>query len=526
MAKLARRKMEGISLYRPFPAAEAFHECGAKWRILDGSNRAGKTLAAAAEAVRAWLGCDPHDKYIRAGGKSLVIGLDGDHIAQMWSKCALPGAFKIIPDEHSGLMRAVRPSKDDPAVLDPYDDAYREKWRDAPPLIPPRMITGQVAWDDKAKGIPRYVRFATGWRVLFRSSEGKSPQGENYHLGWIDEQIANEQFYLELVRGLVALGESHRHAPKGIWSATPQTCNLQLYELREKADRMEGDIAAFQLLIKDNPIIPESEKLEFYYSLPEDEREVRYNGIYAVDLQRIYGDYDPAGIHGVEPFDVPPTWSRVLVLDPGRQCCGTIMAAVDPEEKHIWVYDAFEHKGGDAESWAQVIREKYDGIKFDSIVIDQQMGRQHPPGSGKNVAEQYAGALKAVGIEPLAPGPLGGFHRGSNDVDAREKSLLTLLSVRAHGLFSGTPTLQIFKGICPELDRQIRRAQSDPKTGKRAKQKEDLLVCLEYLAAFGPVYRPPVDEAAPSRHAVWEAFQAKRRRLQQHAPNVNPGVSM
>jgi len=518
--------MEGMAMYLAFPAAQYFHSCLSKWRVLDGSNRAGKTLAAAAEACRAWLSCDPFNKYIPVNGKSLVIGLDGDHLGQMWAKCAQEGAFKKIKDEHTGAWRAVRGNPLNTDELDPYDDAYREKWRDAPPLIPERMIKGNIGWEDKAKGIPRFVAFTNGWPALWRSSEGKSPQGEHYQFGWIDEQIANEQFYLELVRGLVSTGESEQHKPRGFWSATPQTSNLQLYELRERADAGEGDVGAFSLLIKNNPFISDKEKLEFFYSLPAEEREVRYNGIYTVVLRRLYGAYDAQGIHGCEPFPIPDTWTRVLVLDPGRKHAGTVLAAVDPEEKHLWVYDAFEHNHGDAESWAQVIKEKSDGVRYEYMVIDQRMGRQNTVGDSVTVALKYMRALKEVDIEPVQRGPLEGFFKGNDDVSAREKCLLSMLNVRSYGAFSGTPQLKIFKGCSGELDRQIRHAQINPKTGKREKVKEDILVCLEYLAGFNPAYKLPTLDCDTKEDLVWKAFQEKKKRMARQPSRRSKGISM
>jgi hypothetical protein len=512
--RLVKRRMEGLALYCPLPAAIPFHASQAKWRVIDGSNRAGKTLVGAVCSSRAWLGCDPYDKFVKTNGRGLVIGLDGDHLAQMWAKCSLEGAFKIIKDEHTGLWRAVRPDPNNHRVLDPYDAAYKEKWKDAPPLIPPRMILGRIAWEDRAKGIPRLVRFKNGWTVLFRSSEGKSPRGEHYHMGWIDEQISNENFYVELVRGLVQLGESDKHRPRGIWSATPQDCNLQLYELRERANTGQGDVEAFQLHIDDNPFIPDEEKLEFYNSIPEEERQVRYHGQYAVVLKRVYGEFSATegGPHGCEPFSIPPDWTRYVGIDPGRRHMGSVFLAVDPEERHVWVYDGFDLLARDADSWAAEIAARQGEQRFEAMVIDQQMGRQHPPGAGLNVAEQFWEALKKVNALPRREGPLAGFYPGSNDIDAREKSLLSWMSIRAYGPFSGTAKLRVMRGMCPKLEKQILRARIDPKTGKRAKTEEDILVGLEYLAAFDPRYYAPEGVKDEQVYDVWHAYQEKLKR--------------
>jgi hypothetical protein len=86
LAKLAKLKAESLVLYNALPASREFHKSQAKWRVLDGSNRSGKTFAACVECARAWCGCDPYDKYPRVGGNSIVVGGDGDHVGMFWQK--------------------------------------------------------------------------------------------------------------------------------------------------------------------------------------------------------------------------------------------------------------------------------------------------------------------------------------------------------------------------------------------------------------------------------------------------------
>lgn len=520
--KLVTMEGESLRLYRPLPAVVPFHESMATWRVLDGSNRSSKTLSAAVESVRAWLGCDPHDKYIKRNGKSLVVGLDGDHIAMMWQKCAEPGPFSLIRDEQTRQWRSVRTDPNNPLVLDPYDTAYCEKWKDAPPLIPPRMIAGRVAWEDRAKGIPRFVRFTTGWNAHWRSSMGKPPQGQHLNHGWFDEHIENGEFYSETVRGLVPLAhEARQHWPRAIWSATPQTSNYQLIDLRETADAGSDNVHAFKLLIEHNPFVPDDAKRAFFDSLAEDERQVRYFGVAAVAGKRLYPRWDPMGMHGCVPGKLPPTGARYVVLDPGRQHCGTLFVLVDSEEEHVWVYDGFDLRHGDAAAWAGEVKKRQRDTRFEAFVIDQQMGKQHPPGSGLNVAQQYFAALEEAGVQPRSQGPLGGFFPGTNDVPAREEALLGWLEPRGSGPFSGTAKLQVLRGCLPELEKQVRRAHMSLRNPKKREElQEDLLVCLEYIAAFDPRYRVPVPVEQPEvTRTVLERLHTKLRRKQnRHKP--------
>jgi len=512
---LAKIRGEALALYNPLPVAEWFHACMKKYRVMDGSNRAGKTLAAAIEAIRFFLGCDPYDKAIRNNGKAWVVGLDGDHLSLMWSICSKPGAFSKIRDERTGVWRAVRPDPNDPLHLDPYDDAYREKWRDAPPLIPARLIKS-AAWEDRSKGIPRKIVFQTGWESLWRSSKGDSPQGDHLNLAWIDEQIENEDFYREAQRGIVGLAESPQHIPRLIWSATPQNLNQQLSDLREEAERGSQRVGAFKLLMSHNPYVPDEEKQGFFDGLSYDEREVRWYGNPAVARQRVYPAYDPQGIHGYDAFGIDLSrWTRYVGVDPGRQDCGTAFFAIDPEEKHVWLYDIFDLRNSDAQHWAGEIARRQHGMRFEAFVMDQKMGQQTRPGAGLNTAQHYFDALRQAGVQPNSPGPMNGFFPGMYDVRAREDALLGWMVIRGTGPFAGTPILQIQRGLSPELDKQFRDAKY--RYGKRDKRPaQDLLVCLEYMAAYGPRYRRPVpvstrETAKPA--TVYDEFLARQKRL-------------
>ena len=138
--RLAKQKLrienEGLNLYMELPMGSEFHATNCFARVADGSNRSSKTTTVVVEFSRAVTASDPHDKYLTTNGSALVVGLDSDHLSMLWSKASEPGAFKIIQDEVTQRWRSVRPDPNNPLLLDPYDLAYAEKWRDAPPLIP------------------------------------------------------------------------------------------------------------------------------------------------------------------------------------------------------------------------------------------------------------------------------------------------------------------------------------------------------------------------------------------------------
>lgn len=481
--RLVKMDMEGLALFVPLITAVPFHESEAHIRMLIGSNRAGKTLHAAAEFAAVLSGV----KY-GAKGSAQVVGLDGDHLANpMLSKLIDEDAFNIIRDEQTRLWRAVRPDPSNPTRLDPYDDAYREKWKSAPPLLAPRLIK-DIAWEDVRKRIPRYVR-TVGWESLWRSSKGKPSLGRDFDYFFIDEQIENEQFYYEGMRGLT---DRHGHL---VWSATPQNTNPILMDLLEKAEDGHANFHTTTLLISENPYLSDAAKQQFYDAIPEEERQVRWFGKPAI-LGRMIYSYQPMTLHGVDrkAHSLPEEWTRYAVVDPGgggRQGhVGCLHLAVDPEEKHIWVYDGYETSHTDAAKWAAGMKQREPRYGYEALVIDQQAGQQKPMAAAKTVAQQYSEALQAAGVEPHTKGPMYGFMRGSKDVLARTEALKGWMTVRdlGTGMGAGTAKLKVLHNCSEKLDRQLKRAQYDDNGKRVTKYPEDVLVCLEYAAGYDPRY--------------------------------------
>jgi hypothetical protein len=522
LVKMHQLRMEALRLYLSLPHAEEFHQSRAKWRLAIGSNRAGKSLSCGVEFSRAVIGMDPYDKYPRNGGNAIVVGADSDHLAMQWRTISEEGAFYIIQDEQTRLWRAVRPHPNDPTQLDDYDDAYREKWKPAPPLIPRRMYA-KPAMEDAGKGVPRVVNFHTGWKSLWRTGNGHPQKGAHYNLGWLDEDMQNDQFYEEVNRGLVGLNEPEKWAPKGIWSATPQTDNMKLIELRELSDAGAEHIKSFFFTIDQNPYVPASERRAFFESMNEQEREVRYYGRSAIEGRYVYSMYDPQGVHGCEPGDILPNCAHYLFADPGSTCAAALFVAVDPFEQHAWVYNGFTVKNCTIQQWAGEVAQRCPDVLFEAAIMDQQAGRcKHGYGGEVTTAKQWWDALIRAGVRVKTQGNMGGsgFYASNPDIAYRQAALQDWMLPRDSGEWRGTSKLKVVRGCFPDLDKQIRHAQMQQvkrtdrtvRTEKRASRTEDALVCLEYAAAFSPSYREPEKLTEHKDLAVYRMFQEKQKK--------------
>ncbi|MDZ7378498.1 MAG: terminase family protein, partial [candidate division KSB1 bacterium] len=463
-----------------------------------------------------------------ARGRGIVLCLTWDHIAVIFGKLCSPGAFYCIEDQ--GKLRPIRLIESEAGVaIHPDDEAVRDRWVEAPPLVAEDALE-TIAWMRRSTRIPKYIQSKNGWEIDFVSSRGLPHQGFHYDFAWIDESIMSDEAFFEIVRGLVDFGYSDFRS-RAIWTATPQAMNVRLWELRNTAESGGQDVAAFKLRIEDNPFIPQEERQLFLESLPRDERIVRYYGEHAMSVYAVYPGFSPEGCHGFEPFAIPSYWSHYIGLDPGRRSCATVIGAVDPEEAHLWIYDAFIDHDGDADSWAEKLKSRVPQ-ELAAAVIDGRAGPAHNMGTGKSVAQFYWEALQRHRITVQRVGPLNGFFAGTSDCAARIQAVKESMVVRSTGPFSGTPRLRVSRGRCRELVRQIQQARVNPgNNDKRVRGDDDLLDALEYLVAFNPVYvggswqREPSSLEVPAQPLdVWEDFQRRRRR-RRHVVHVS-GVSV
>ncbi|RMD63155.1 hypothetical protein D6833_05980 [Candidatus Parcubacteria bacterium] len=145
------------------------------------------------------------------------------------------------------------------------------------------------------------------------------------------------------------------------------------------------------------------------------------------------------------------------------------------------------------------------------------------------VAKTYFDAAKTCGIIPYKRGTLNGFFPSCSDISMREEALLAWMRPREFGPFAGTPYLQVFRGECIDLEREINAARYDKVNGQRMKLESDLLDCLEYAAAWNPGYiRIPDGDDAPSARAVakYKAFLKEAEEYGLSGGVEYPGIAL
>jgi len=512
-------RSSGVDYYRPLAALEDFHRSNAKWRLIVGSNRSGKTLAAAAEVAMAVTGRDPFQKYRPVNGIAMIIGLDRSHTGMLWRKLSLPGAFKLVKD--GDTYRAVRPAYPGAPEIDASDMEKVKEWIDAPPLIPPEAIDG-IAWADSAKEIPMHVKLCNGWQIMFVTSCGMVKQGEHYDLVWIDEQINRNQFFYEADRGLVDIDPQYKAL--GIWTASPQKQNPLLWELHNHATDGQ-DVVSFTVDIGDNAFVDKRSVEDFAARLTDDERAVRIEGQFAVDRWRIYPMFDPMGRHGTQPKPIPNDWTIYLALDPGTTNCATVFGAVPPDEKVVYIIGEILIRNSDAYTWARELANLPIAKQTESWIIDAVAGRQHGIGYTLSVAQKYMEAANSFGLRPRVFGPMAGFIAGCAVPQVR------IEHVRRYLLATDNPEdthfgVRLFLGRTTQLAHQISLAQFDENNpSKRIKGAFDLLDAFEYLMSHNPQHVARYDGESHHGDSVYQAFL--RKRLKSHREHLDYcGVSL
>lgn len=500
----AKRRAEALHLYEPLPIQAAFHASKARMAICRGSNRSGKTLAAAVEVARAVTGQDPFGKYPKENGRCFCVGKDLRHVGDvMWRKLSRAGAFKMIRDQGTGVWRAYRP-------WSTVDAARAHEAKDAPPLIPPRLIK-KIAWELKAENIPALVTLTTGWELSFFSSLGKPPQGSDISLYWLDEEVVDEEWVPELSARILD------RRGRGLWSATPQAGTDQLYELHEVAERERGEpnpsVEEFVALLSDNPHFAEADKLAYAATLGEEDLQVRVGGEFALIAQKIYPEFNMFR-HGEDYREIPASWTRYAAIDPGHQVCAVLFAAVPPPQEcgsQVWLIDELYLRRCDAATFGEEFKRKVaNQPQFHAFVIDPNMCKFTEMGIGRSVGEQYSDALRERGIRCTTTGSY--FSLGCDDVKAGILAVHGMMRARA----DGSIRLRVLRGMLPNFEYEVKRYHNKRVKGVLVDAPENrkashTLDCLRYLALYDPAWVKPV-APKPKLGGAAKAFRDKQKR--------------
>lgn len=269
--------------------------------------------------------------------------------------------------------------------------------------------------------------------------------------------------------------------------------------------------------IYDNPTLIETDPdyLRRLQALPLIERKRLLDGDWEVFAGQVFGALSDA-VHGCDPFDIPPEWERVCVLDWGYARPFSVgWYAIDYDGLPYRYREWYGCKPGEdnvglrltAEQVAQGIIERESGehvrtrIADPSIFSNLPKGRRGREARGPNIGEDLLAAklffLKADNDR------LQGLQQVHKRFALREEVDLETGEIR-----SEEPQIQVFRDQ-PHFWRTLPALQADPSHPEDVdtEQEDHIYDELRYFAMWRPVRPKPTLSHQPS------SFQAERARL-------------
>lgn len=529
-AELERRRYSAVNLWEPLPEQLKFHESKAWQKVIFGSNRAGKTAAAALEVASHLSGKHRWNDQFKNPPRPIrviAVGLRSESISEVfWQKLFQPGAFFLIKDEHTGEPRAFRP-------WDENDVARKGEKFPAPALIPSTQIQ-DIAWADKAKGVWKKVTLVNGNEIVAYTGGVNSnpPQGMDVDIVWFDEEIDNPQFYPELSARLLDRNGLF------IWSATPQNASTELFNLyndwrdgsREINDRPLTE--CFHARVDSNPHIEEHQReilKEKYKHDPEAYR-VRILGEFAIEGQFVFSDFH-RDVHlftarTMLPGGKPPAdWTRYMIIDPGHTVCAVLFLAVPNPIKEfgdfVLAYDELYIRNCTPEDFGDAVNEKVGNDVFQEFIIDAHGGLHRGVAGLASPITAYSEQLQKHGIASTIN--LHGFTYGSDDKQGRVTRARQWLWCSPER--NNQPRFKVDEERCPNFIYEIERYTKKKDRGivldepddKRCGGRNHLMHCFQYAAAHGCSYIAPKprEKALPAVFKAYREWEAEMKKLEE-----------
>lgn len=493
--ELCLREMSPLRLYEPMPHQLAFHKSQAPERILWGSNRIGKTLALCMEIAWIVTGTHPYYDYPKRDGKIFLVGKDSKHLANtLWQYLAKrKPTFRMIRDLQTGKWRTWHKSNPDDLAREAESEPMLQ-------LFDFRLIK-DIAWEQKAAGIPQVVKFFNGWEIHFLSSLGSPPRGADVDVVIFDEEIINEEWYPEMSARLI-----DRNG-RFIWGATPQSGTDSLYSLHQRALKEEGKerplVEQFRGHQRDNVHLTERQKQDFLEKLKEtpDALKVRWDGDFLVPSFRMYPNISEA-VHSYKHFEIPNDWTRYLVIDPGNQvACGAFFAVPPPgtviDGTDVsgckFLYEEVYQRNTDIFQFAAAVKHRVDGFTFQAFLIDDH-GSRKTETSGKTIYQQYADEFERLKIRSVSTGnAFRSMTVGNDQLEAGCEQVRAWLRVGPNGY----PTLRMCKALAECIFEDMTRYHRKRDTHGNITDKPDSSKwshgsdCVRYAAMHGLPYVKP-----------------------------------
>jgi hypothetical protein len=576
MEEAIRREMEPLRVYRPMPTQEVVHTSKAHRLLISGGKRSGKTASTVMEFASRVLGHPitlasgeqvplrfPYPK-VREPKLYWVIGFDVNHIGQtIYHRLFSPGLgcdWRIVFDKKLNRWRSFNPAT---------EPELEGEAKVCPPLIPERMIVpGSWHMESAAGHVFKSVRLTNGATICAYPTTGDNPKmGDTVHGIWVDEDVANSEFIKEYYDRLITA--------RGwlLWSVWPKMGNDALLEAIDQAKEQEHDPNPSTVLVRLIGSENEYNKREGIQEGlsrmgSEDEIAHRDRG----DVESLLGnirmyEFAPA-IHLIKtrlnlPFtsqpqnshelitsliwrfgSLPREWTRYLSIDPSHTRTACLFGVVPPPEwegvqlgNRLIVERELILQRHTPEMFAEALLPLVSGVKFESFIMDQNIGRQTGVGMDMTVFEAYGKQFAKRGI--LSRTTRSGFAKGCNDKVKRRRDVRQLMAPQEDGwpglYLIENKTYALQKEFFSFKKKQEKVSGSNKPTDDAMNERQhDCMAAVEYLVAYvtdrfqdGTAYKEP-DVTGNTGSPAFQAAMGMLKKLQQSEGeyvHLGPGAS-
>lgn len=306
-----------VVFFKPNPQGEqrAFFEAERSTvRLVLGSNRSGKSVVGAVEAVAHALGFRP---WYPPGHPLRTVRLaDGNPIP-------VPNIGRIIAQNFEQAIRQTIMEK-------------LHEW----------MPSGVVKRVEKnTRGITTCYILHNDSKIYLMSNDQDDMafEGPNGHWFWADEPIDYRK-YTGLKRGLV---DFNGHC----WMTMTPLSQPWINDIIVKRANDPGSgVTMFKFSIWDNCIengghLSRAAIEEFLSDLREDEMEARLHARFLHLAGLVYKQWEPRPPYWIDPYEIPASWPRIQFVDPhGRKPLALMWAALSPENQLIVYRSVFKRE--------------------------------------------------------------------------------------------------------------------------------------------------------------------------------------
>lgn len=544
-----------LEVYRPTEFQLPVHESPASEVITVGGRRSGKTISVVMEYASRILGIpitrEDGTKIPlrfraptkRNPGLYWVIGFDVKHIGQtLYHRLFSPGLgdganFRIIQDLRTQKWRTYNPNFD----RDRYNDSEL-----SPPLFGPHLIEPDSWHMESAAGhIFHSVRLKNGATICAYASTGDSPKkGDAVDGIWIDEDIEKSSFLKEWQDRLATT------CGWFMWSVWPQVANEALIKTLNRGeiekDNPEKPIEVFRLIATDNPYSDKKGLQQMLARMDDDDDEAHRNqgdisafisgrqmynfgsAIHEVRPRPIEKPENPhqaiCDLLSKDPVRFPLDWTRYLVIDPSHTRTACLVGVVPPPEfldlgNRIIIEEEIVVRKYTAAMFADAVKDRVGGFKFESFIMDSRIGRQTTVAADVTVFAAYEREFRSRGL--ISRVTNSGFMRGCDDKSLRRRCVRDMMEPTE----SGWPRL-LFSYRCPATIKEMRNfrkavvknpeGDAVPTDDGQGERLYDCVMAVEYLSEYiygrfrdGIAYVPPDSYRSVGSRAYFAAEKMK-----------------